>query len=184
MKPYQTKSSRIVWSCPWYRVRQDDIVTPDGKPGVYNVVESPVSVWIVPVTSAGEIVMIHNYRYTIDRWCWEVPAGSVKPEQSIAEAAVAELREEVGGVADGPLQEIGRFYTANGICDELGVYFLATAVQLDAAPQREPTEVMAVHVKPIAEVLRMVRAGEIVDGNSALALLTAKPFLMNGRQMT
>ncbi len=38
-RPFQTVASRIVWSCPWYRVRQDDIITPDGRTGVYNVNE-------------------------------------------------------------------------------------------------------------------------------------------------
>lgn len=169
-KPYQTTSSRIAWSCPWYRVRTDEIITPDGRPGVYNVIESPTSVWIVPVTPAGEIVLIHNYRYTIDDWCWEVPAGSVKPDQTILEAAVCELKEEVGGTTKDELVEIGRFYTANGICNELGVYYLATNVAL-GQPDHEATEVMEIHVKPAAEVLEMARNGRITDGNTALALL-------------
>ena len=169
-KPYQTTSSQIVWSCPWYRVRQDQIITPNGRPGVYNVIESPPSVWIVPVTPAGEIVLINNYRYTIDQWCWEVPAGSIKPGQTELEAAVCELKEEVGGETDDPLVEIGRFYTANGICNEPGVYYLATNVRL-GEPEHEATEVMETHIKPAAEVLHMVRSGQITDGNTALALL-------------
>ena len=169
-KPYQTTSSRIAWSCPWYRVRTDEIITPDGRPGVYNVIESPTSVWIVPVTPAGEIVLIHNYRYTIDDWCWEVPAGSVKPDQTELEAAVCELKEEVGGTTQDALLEIGRFHTANGICNELGVYYLATNVSL-GEPDHEATEVMEIHTKPVAEALQMARSGQINDGNTALALL-------------
>ena len=76
-RPFQTVSSCIAWTCPWYRVRQDAIITPDGRPGVYNVVEKDDAVWIVPVTAEGEVLMVYQYRYTIDEWCWEVPAGSV-----------------------------------------------------------------------------------------------------------
>lgn len=169
-RPYQTTSSHIAWSCPWYRVRTDEIITPDGRPGVYNVIESPTSVWIVPVTPAGEIVLIHNYRYTIDQWCWEVPAGSVKPDQTELEAAVCELKEEVGGETKEGLLEIGRFYTASGICNELGVYYLARNVSL-GEPDHEATEVMEIHPKPVEEVLQMARNGQISDGNTALALL-------------
>jgi 8-oxo-dGTP pyrophosphatase MutT (NUDIX family) len=169
-RPFKTLSSKIAWSCPWYRVRQDEIMTPNGRPGVYNVIESPTSVWIVPITPAGEIVLIRNYRYTIDEWCWEVPAGSVKPEQTELEAAVSELKEEVGGVTGEPLLEIGRFYTANGICNELGVYYLASRVAL-GEPEHEAAEVMEIHVKPATEVLHMARTGQIRDGNTALALL-------------
>lgn len=35
--PYQTRSSRIAWSCPWYSVRQDEIVTPDGRSAVRSI---------------------------------------------------------------------------------------------------------------------------------------------------
>jgi ADP-ribose pyrophosphatase len=169
MKPYETKSSRIVWSCLWYSVRQDEIITPDGKPGVYNVVQHPGAVWIIPVTADGKIVLIHTYRYTVDDYCFEIPAGGVKPGQSLEETARAELLEEVGGTAE-TLDYFGRFYAMNGISDEVAYIFLATGVVL-GQPNHESTEVMEVCPVPIAEALRMAQANEITDGPSALALL-------------
>ncbi len=65
MKPYQTTSSKMAWSCPWYSVRQDGIITPDGKPGQYNTIVVNPAVWVIPVTAVGEIVMIRTYRYTV-----------------------------------------------------------------------------------------------------------------------
>lgn len=177
-KPFKTTSSQIVWSCPWYRVRQDGIITPNGRPGQYNVIESPTSVWIVPVTPAGEIALIYTYRYTVDAWGWEVPAGSVKPDQTELEAAVSELKEEVGGQTAEDLVEIGRFNTANGICNELGVYYLATNVIL-GEPVHEAAEVIEVHTKPINEVLMMAQTGQIKDGNTVLALLLCAETLRN-----
>lgn len=168
-RPYQTISSRIAWACPWYRVRQDDIIAPNGKPGVYNVVEHPGAVWIIPVTTDGEIVLIRTYRYTIDDWCYEIPAGGVKPGQTLAEAAQDELQEEIGGTAVF-LEYFGQFYTMNGIGNEVAHIFLATGVTL-GSPQHEPLEVIEIQPKPIAEVLRMAQANEISDGPSALALL-------------
>lgn len=168
-RPFKTVSSRIAWSCQWYQVRQDEIITPDGQPGVYNVIEKADAVWIVPVTFDGRIAMVRQYRYTIDEWCWEVPAGSVKDEQSIEEAAHEELREEVGGEADA-LAYIGRFYLANGICNEVGHIFMATGVKL-GDPHHESAEVMTISLKSIPEALAMAKSGEISDGPTALALL-------------
>ncbi|MCP4426275.1 MAG: NUDIX hydrolase [Chloroflexi bacterium] len=173
--PYKTISSRIAWSCPWYSVRQDEIITPDGRPGVYNTIAKSDAVWIVPVTPNGQIVMIHNYRYTVDDWCWEVPAGGVKPGQTLEEAAREELLEEVGGTAVA-LQKFGQFYSANGICNEMGHYYLATGVTLGAT-NHESTEVMEVRLIPIDEALRMARAGEISDGTAVLALLLCESKL-------
>lgn len=180
-KPIKTKSSQIVWSCPWYRVRQDQIVTPDGKPGVYNVVEHPGAVWIVPVTAAGEIILIYAYRYTVNDWCYEIPAGGVKPGQSLEEAAQAELLEEVGGTAT-DIKYVGHFYTMNGIGDEVAHIFLAKNVTL-GQPNHESTEVIEIHPKPIGEVLRMAQANEISDGPSALALLLCAERLRNLNNM-
>ena len=170
MKPYKTESSQIVWSCPWYRIRQDEIVTPDGQPGVYNVVEHPGAVWIIPITDAGEVVLIRTYRYTVDDWCYEIPAGGIKSGQSMEDAARTELREEIGGRAVA-LSHVAQFYTMNGIGNEEAQVFLATGVQLINPPQHESTEVMEIHPTPIMEVLRMAQANEISDGPSALALL-------------
>ncbi len=169
LRPFKTVSSRIVWSCPWYRVRQDEIVTPDGQPGVYNVIEKVDAVWIVPVTADGRIAMVHQFRYTIDEWCWEVPAGSVKDGQTVEAAAREELREEVGGDA-GALEYIGQFYLANGICNEVGHIFLATDVRL-GQPHHEAAEVIEISLKSIPESLAMAQSGQISDGPSALALL-------------
>ena len=174
-KPYQTLSSRIAWSSPWYYIRQDEIITPDGRPGVYNVVEKAAAVWIVPVLADGRVVLIKNYRYTVDDWCLEVPAGSVKPGQTLAEAAQAELLEEIGGVAQ-ELTHINHFYTANGISSEVGHIFLATGVAL-GQPHHEATEVMEIHPTPISTALHLARSLQMRDAPSALALLICESQL-------
>ena len=173
--PFTTTSSNVVWSCPWYSVRQDEIELPDGDTAVYNTITKSPAVWIVPVLSDGRIAMIHTYRYTVDDWCWEVPAGGVKPGQSLAEAALVELREEVGGVPR-HLEHVHQFYTANGICDEVGHIFLATGVETGPT-EHEPVEVIDIHPLPAAEVLQMARHGQITDATSALAVLLCEARL-------
>ena len=64
-KPYQTLASRIAWTSPWFRIRQDDIILPNGESTVYNVVEKSPAVWIIPVTGDNQMVLIKNYRYTV-----------------------------------------------------------------------------------------------------------------------
>lgn len=175
MKPYQVKSRRVAWSCPWYRVRQDEIVTPAGCAATYNVIEKPASVWVLPVTTNRDIVLIYNYRYAVDEWCWEIPAGNQEEGMNLQETAEAELKEEVGGVAK-VMRYIGQFYAASGICNEVSHLFLATGVKL-GEPKHEPTEVMEIHCKSIAETLSMARANQFQDGPSALALFLCEEKL-------
>lgn len=173
--PYQTYSSKYIWKSKWYNVRQDEIGTPDGSRGTYTIIEHPGAVWVVPVTLQGEIVLEWQYRYTVQDWCWEVPAGGLLPGVTLEEMARRELLEEIGGTAAN-LQFIGQFYTMNGIGTEVAHVFLATGVELGPV-HRESTEIMELRMVPVAEALRMAQAGEISDGPSALALLLCERYL-------
>lgn len=174
---FKTVSQEIVWSCPWYDVRQDQIILADGLPGVYNIVQKQPAVWILPVTADGQIAMIKTYRYTVDDWCWEIPAGGIKQGQTPLDAARAELAEEVGGEAQ-QFDYIGQSYIANGFSNEIGHFYLATGVSL-AEPDHEPAEVIQIYLKPIPEVLEMARRNQISDAPSALAILLSAERLQS-----
>jgi ADP-ribose diphosphatase len=176
--PITRIDSRRAWECAWYGVRQDRIRLPDGGEGVYNVLEHPDAVWIVPVTTAGEIVLIHHFRYPLQQWNWEVPSGSITSGESPLQAAQRELREEAGGAAAN-WRFLMRLSTMNGIGTEYANLFLATGVTLGATAH-EPAEVMAIHPLPAPEVIRRARAGEINDVVSVLAVLLAESDVMHG----
>lgn len=167
--PIRTLSSDVVWSSPWYDVRQDKIKLPDGSHGIFNIVQHAGAVWIIPVTIDGEIVLLRHYRYTVDDWCWEIPAGGLKPGLSLEETALEELQEEIGGTS-GALDYMGQFYTSNGISDEIAHIFLASEVQL-GEPDHEPAEIIEIHLISIDDALEMAHSNKISDGPSALALL-------------
>jgi ADP-ribose pyrophosphatase len=175
-KPFRTLSSRIAWSCPWYDVRQDEIENAQGVRGQYNVVQKPAAVFVLPVTGDGRVVLIRTYRYTVDDWCLEVPAGRPKPHESLEEGARSELREEVGGTARA-LDYVAWFYSLNGITNEVCHVFLASDVTLGAT-EHEPFEAIEPVPLAIAEALDLARRGEIRDGPSALALLLCEPRLV------
>jgi ADP-ribose pyrophosphatase len=175
MPVWETLDRRYLWQSQWYNLRQDRLRTPAGAEFTYTVVEHPGAVWVVPVTTSGQIALIRNYRYTVDDWCYEVPAGGLGPDGNPEEVARQELLEEAGGTAT-ELRPIGQFYTSNGISDEVAYVYLATGVELGET-HREPTERMELRLVPVHEALRMAREGEISDGPSALALLWCEPLL-------
>ncbi len=176
MIPFQIKSSRIAWSCPWYRIRQDEIEDNEGHTSIYNVIDKPSSVWILPVTKNREVVLIKNYRHTVEEWCWEIPAGNQEKGIGLQETAEIELKEEVGGCA-GKIEYIGEFYAAKGICNEVSHLFLATGVTL-GTPEHERTEVIQTHVTSIEDALRMARTNQFQCGPSALAFFLCEERLL------
>lgn len=175
--PIQAVSSRIAWTSKWYHVREDKVLLPDGSQGVFNIVEHSGAVWIIPVTRNCDIVLLRHYRYSVDDWCWEIPAGGIKEGHSLEETALAELKEEVGGTAN-ELHYIGQFYTSIGISNEIAHVFLALGVDLGES-DHEPAEVIEIHRKPLDEVLDMAHRNEISDGPSALALMLCEERLRN-----
>ena len=135
MSIWETLDSRYLWQSKWYSLRQDRLRTPKGHEFTYTIIEHPGAVWVVPVTSSGQIVLIWNYRHPVDDWCYEVPAGGVSAGFSPEEIAHRELAQEVGGTAN-DLQHIGQFYTSNGISNEVAYVYLATGIELGGNPPR------------------------------------------------
>ncbi|MDD5041718.1 MAG: NUDIX hydrolase [Candidatus Peribacteraceae bacterium] len=173
--PFKTRKSALVWSCPWFCIREDAIILPDGKETTYWYAEKPDSVFIVPMTCQGDIVLIRSFRHPMNKWFWEIPAGRVEEEQSPEDAAREELREETGGIADS-WQSIGRYCPNGGFLKSYSHIFLATGVVL-GQPAREPEEQIEVHPTPIKQALEMVRSGTISSSQSALALLLCEEHL-------
>ena len=126
-----------------FRVREDEVALPDGEQIKYAYVERDEAVVIVPVTGDGKIVMLKQYRYAVDEWCVEVPAGGMHDsgDASPEEVARKELREEVGATAE-KLTYIDFFFSANAITDEKCHVFLAQGVELSKQPQTEVSETL------------------------------------------
>ncbi len=175
--PWKTLDSKYLWQSRWYSLRQDRLRTQQGHEFTYTLVEHPGAVWIVPVTADGQIALIRNYRYTVDDWCYEVPAGGLSPDLAPEVIAHRELLEEIGGTA-ADMSCLGQFYTSNGISNEIAYVYLAMGVELGET-HREPTELMELRLVPVEEAMRMAREGAITDGPSALALLWCERALQS-----
>ncbi len=169
-----------IFQSRWHNLRQDHLILPNGREIQFTYQEHPGFVLVVPMVSADEVALIRSYRYPVDAWSWEVPAGGLgtKPGLAPVEVGREELAEEIGGVAHGDIVSLGSFYGAVGTSDAIGHFFLAWDVRLEEKPHRECTEFMAVHVVSYQEALAMIQRHEIKDAQSALALLLARPYIL------
>ena len=77
MAVWETLESEYLWQSQWYNLRQDRLRTQEGHEFTYTIVDHPGAVWVVPVTTEGQVALIRNYRHTVDDWCYEVPAGGL-----------------------------------------------------------------------------------------------------------
>ena len=173
---WRTISSRVVHENPWITVRQDDVVTPDGRPARYGVVELHPAVFVVALTDDDEVVLVTTDRYTTGPGMVEVPAGGTDGQEPLV-AAQRELAEEAGLTAR-EWTQVGEVDALNGVARAVEHVFVARGLAPvdDAAAtahEQAAEGITAVRTVPFAEALAMVRSGEIRDGETVMALALA-----------
>ncbi len=117
-------SSKVVHESPYYFVREDDVIKPDGSKGKYNVVVTKGAVFIVAIDNEKNVYLERLYRYTNDNYSVEIPAGGTEGEEPLI-AAKRELQEETGLEAN-TWKALGIMYPANGLLSEENHVYLAT----------------------------------------------------------
>jgi 8-oxo-dGTP pyrophosphatase MutT (NUDIX family) len=175
--PWTRLSRSVIYENPWIRVYEDQVLRPDGKPGIYGVVHfHNRAIGVLPVDEAGRVLLVGQYRYPLDVYSWEIPEGGGAADEDPLEAARRELAEETGYSA-GRWQEILRAHLSNSVTDEAAVAYLATELRPGVA-RPEGTEQLRLRWVPFAEALRMATTGEITDALSVLAI--QRVALMSG----
>jgi 8-oxo-dGTP pyrophosphatase MutT (NUDIX family) len=167
--PWRRHSRRLAYENPWIEVHHDEVTRPDGQPGVYGVVHfRGRAVGVVAIDDEDRVILVGQFRYTMDHYSWEIPEGGVPDGEDPLEGARRELREETGCEAS-TWREIGRLEISNSITDETGFMYLATGLTQGIA-EPDPTEDLRLLRVPFGEVMAMVDRGEIPDALSQLAI--------------
>jgi 8-oxo-dGTP pyrophosphatase MutT (NUDIX family) len=168
--PWTTLSSRRVYENPWIRVREDQVLRPDGSPGIYGVVHfKNRAVGVLPVEDDGSVWLVGQYRYPLGAYSWEIPEGGSPEHESLESTARRELREETG-LAAGRLELVATSHLSNSVSDEAGFIFRATELTA-GADDPEGTERITVRRFAWHEAWAMLKRGEITDSLSVIALL-------------
>ncbi len=165
-------------------LRMDQVVMPGGRTAAREVIEHPGAVAVVPLDDEQRVVMVHQYRHPLGRRLWELPAGLLDAAgEDPLETARRELTEEVGLTASdwSVLVDVAG---SPGFSDETVRVYLATGlaeVARPAGPDDEEAD-LEVHRVPLAEAVRGVLAGEIVNSSTAAGILAAHVVLAGPAQ--
>jgi len=168
--PWTTLSTRMVYENPWIRVREDQVLRPDGLPGIYGVVEfKNRAVGVLPVEADGSVWLVGQFRYPLRAYSWEIPEGGGPLSEDPEATARRELREETGFSA-GKVELLATAHLSNSVSDELAYLFRATELT-HGVSEPEGTEQLAVRRFEWGVAWRMLEQGEITDSLSVMALL-------------
>jgi ADP-ribose pyrophosphatase len=153
-----------------FDVDRDKVRMPNGREVTVDVVRHPKSVVLLPVPEPGHVILIKQYRYAVNAFLWELPAGSVDEGESPEQAAKRECHEEIGQVP-GTIVRLGSMYPTPGYCDEEMVFFRLSSLEEppEAAAMDEDEDIEA-QTFELPEARDMVRRGVITDMKTVAGL--------------
>ncbi len=147
----------------YYRVEKDEVVTPGGKTGQYSVVRGASFAVVVPIDKNGDIWMVKQHRYPIDKITLELPSGGLDGENPLF-AAKRELEEEASLISSN-WERLGEFYEANGLAEAKAYVFIAYDVKKTKNPRQDPLDkdVFEVEKYSINQIKKMIINNELID---------------------
>ena len=167
------KHSETIYKGRVFSITVDEVGFPDGRVVKMECVRHRGSVVLLPMTAPDRILLVRQYRYVVNRWLWELPAGTLEPNETPEAAALRECHEEVGKIA-GRARQLLSFLPSPGFCDEEMNFYLLTGLRDrlpgEAAARQDPDEVLEVQEFPVSVVREMLKRGEISDMKTAVGL--------------
>jgi ADP-ribose pyrophosphatase len=150
----------------------DRVTLPSGHTATMDIVRHPGSVVLLPMPAPDRIILIRQYRYAVDQYLWELPAGTLAAGEAELTGATRECEEEIG-LVPGRLELLGRLLPTPGFCDETMAFYRCldlTAPSADSTVRQDDDEVIEPRTFAIAEVRQMIARSEIADMKTVAGL--------------
>jgi ADP-ribose pyrophosphatase len=153
-----------------FSIDRDRVKMPNGRAVTVDIVRHSQSVVLVPVPEPGKVILVRQYRYAVNAFLWELPAGSVDEGESPEQAARRECHEEIGLVPSTTVR-LGAMYPTPGYCDEEMVFFRLSGLETtDEKAAQDEDEDIEVKLFELRDAREMIRRGEIQDMKTLVGL--------------
>jgi ADP-ribose pyrophosphatase len=158
-----------------FELIRENVTLENGTTTDVEFIEHPGAAAIVPFLSANRVVMLKQYRHALKEFIWEIPAGTLDPNEEVLSCAKRELIEETGYSAD-QWHRLGEITPVPGYSNERIHIFLARELQ-PAEQNLDADEVIQVQEVEFQTALAMIGGRDIQDAKSIAGLLMASAWL-------
>lgn len=166
---FKVLNHKVVYRGRVFNTIVDEIEYESGNKSVREVAEHPGGAVIVPLLDDGRIAFVYQYRYPLDQYIFELPAGKLDLNEQPERCAARELEEETEDVA-AKIEKLTAIYTTPGFCNEKLHIFLARGLRQGKQKLEEGESGLTVKYIPMKEAFHMVRTNEIVDAKTIAGL--------------
>ena len=172
IKPWKILESHYLHK----NVRIDKCELPNGMTIDGFVLEYGDWATIIALTKQQEVVMVRQYRHGAQKVILELPGGAMEPEdESPLQAARRDLLEETGYTSDTFIQ-IGCLSPNPANQTNLIYSFLALDAEKVGGQHLDETEDIEVVLKPLEELIRMAKSGELFQSMQVSAVFFALAY--------
>lgn len=154
-----------------YNLIRENVTLDNGVITDMEFVEHPGATATIPMLNESRIILLKQYRHALRKYIWEIPAGTIDPQESVINCAKRELIEETGYSAK-QWHKLGEMTPVPGYSDERIHIYLATDL-LPAGQNLDRDEIINVHEIEFNKAMEMVNAGKIQDAKSIAGLFLA-----------
>jgi 8-oxo-dGTP pyrophosphatase MutT (NUDIX family) len=172
IKPWKILESQQIYKY----VRIDKCELPNGMMLEGFVLEYGDWATILAVTKQQEVVLVRQYRHGAQKVILELPGGAMETEESPMQSARRELLEETGYTSDNFVQ-IGCVSPNPANQTNLIYSFLALDVEKVGDQELDETEEIEVVLKPLEEVIRMAKSGELLQSMQVSTVFFALAYM-------
>jgi len=168
--PWRKLKSKIVHKNPFFRVRADDVLAPNGfRTKYYYIDDIGNSVSVVAEDADGKIYLVGQRKYPPgNNYSWETVAGGGEGGENLLQSAKRELREETGLTAK-QWFSLGSFFPSGGTSNQKVYIFLAKGLKMFKA-RPDSTESIAVKKETLGKIVKMIKNNKITDGYTIIAI--------------
>lgn len=179
IKPWKTLASEELAKFGYFRLRKDQCELPDGRimPNYYTM-EFSDWVNIIPVTRENKVVLIKQYRHSVEEITIEVPGGSVDPRksESVEVGAIRELEEETGYTSP-RVEFVCSHYPNPALLSNRMHTFIAWDAEKTKDQELDPFEDIETFEVTLSELRIMIEKGEISHSIILASFLMAQKKL-------
>ena len=148
----------------------DTISVPNGNTAVWDFIEHHGAAAVVPVMNDGRILLVRQYRNSVDRYTLEIPAGGLNGKDEPTKTAAARELEEETGYASDNLELLVSIVTAIAFCNEvIDVYVAKNLVKTQQ--HLDEDEYIDVEAYTPEEIAEMIYSGKIQDSKTVAAVM-------------
>ena len=152
-----------------------DVAEVNGKEAWREVVHHPGASAVVAIDEDNRIIMEKQFRYALNDYLLEIPAGKLDVGEDPLVCAKRELEEETGIIATEWIS-LGTIATSPGFCNEVIHLYVAKGLSKGEIHWDED-EYVEVERYTLDELLQRIKEETIKDSKTLSALLLAMPYI-------